>query len=261
MTKREPGANGCGANGVSKHSADVVELDCHAHPTDGEGEARCGGGCSGDHVCDDRGCGGHDDLAGLDGEAAGFDVVVSPAPAEIGELADACVRYVEQVVGVRLDYGAETLPLLDHYLEMRRPELKSRPEAMRLIVRAAGAYFGEVARRRIGAFWRTDDHDLLEWDLCAEPVYLSFNPFAVAYDAVHHGDEAGPTSHFELDDEDREAVETRLLELPALPEEEFYLLSTRLEVLDIAVDTVKARMVSAGLGDVAFGPQDYPSGL
>ena len=141
---------------------------------------------------------------------------------------------------------------------LRRAETALLPEAMGLIVRATGAYFGELARRRIGGFWRTQAaDDLVEWDLCAEPIYLSFNPFAVAYDAIHHGDEAGPTSPIELDDEDREAVAARLLDLPALSEDEFYLLSTRLEVLDITVDAVRNRMIASGLGSVTFGPDDY----
>jgi hypothetical protein len=182
-----------------------------------------------------------------------------PPPAEIAELAQGCVRYVERALRVRLDFSPDTLPVLDHYLATQRAELNAREEAMGLVVRVAGAYFGEVARRRIGAFWRTADSDPVGWDLCAEPVYLSFNPFAMAYDAIHHGDEAGPTSHFELQDEDRESVAARLAELPQLAEDDFYLLSTRLEVLDIAVDAMKARMMNAGLGEVVFGPEDYES--
>lgn len=181
----------------------------------------------------------------------------TPVPAQVAELSESCVRYVERSLGVRLDYAAETLPVLDHYLALQRGELQTRTEAMGLVVRVAGAYFGEVARRRIGAFWKATQGDAVEWELCAEPIYLTFSPFAVAYDALHHGDEAGPTSHFELDDEDREAVEARLAELPQLAEDEFYLLSTRLEVLDIAVDAVKARMMAAGMGEVAFGLDDY----
>jgi hypothetical protein len=95
------------------------------------------------------------------------------------------------------------------------------------------------------------------WELRLEPVYLSFSPIGVAYDAITHGDEAGPTAHFQLEDEDREAVEARLAELPAASDDEFFSFSTRLEVLEIAVDAIKARMMSSGLGDVAFEDDDY----
>src|ERR1044071_4902274 len=76
---------------------------------------------------------------------------LEPAPGTIGELADACVRFVQAAVGVPLDFRPETLPLLDHYLATRREELlaarAANPEAMGLVARAAAAYFGEVVRR------------------------------------------------------------------------------------------------------------------
>jgi hypothetical protein len=61
----------------------------------------------------------------------------------------------------------------------------------------------------------------------------------------------------QLEDEDREAVEARLAELPAASDDEFFALSTRIEVLDIAVDAIKARMMSSGLGEVVFTSEDY----
>jgi hypothetical protein len=180
-----------------------------------------------------------------------------PPPAEVAELAEACVRYVEKATGVTLDYLPETLPVLDHYVASRRAELLARPETVSLVVRTVGAYFGEVFRRRVEAFWHIAGGDSSLWEIRARPVYLSFCPFAVAYDAIAHGDEGGPTSPFQLEDDDREAVDQRLAELPAVSEEEFYMLSTRLEVLDIAVDVVKARMMGAGLGEVELSSDDY----
>jgi hypothetical protein len=180
-----------------------------------------------------------------------------PAPTEVAELAEACIRYVEKATGIRLDYQPETLPVLDHYVASRRAEVLTRPEAMSLVVRAVGAYFGEVFRRRVGAFWHVAGGDSSLWEVRARAVYLSFCPFAVAYDAIAHGDEGGPTSPFQLEDDDREAVDRRLAELPAVSEEEFYLLSTRLEVLDIAIDVAKSRMMGVGLGEVELTPDDY----
>jgi hypothetical protein len=181
----------------------------------------------------------------------------SPGPAAVLELAEACVRFVEGAVGIKLDYQAETLPLVDHYLASRRAELEARPEVVGLIAQAAGAYFGEVVRRRLDAFWHVPSDDPSTWELRARPVYLAFNPIAIAYDAIRHGDEEGPTAHFTLDDADREEVEARLAELPEVSDEEFYALATRLEVLDITVETAKARMMRDGLGDVVFDARDY----
>src|SRR5262245_60041324 len=178
-------------------------------------------------------------------------------PALAVELAEACVRFVEAALGVKLDFSPETLPLLDHYMASRREELLAKPETIGLVARAAGAYFGELARRQFRSFWHAPTEDPSTWELRFEPVYLAFSPISVAYDAITHGDEAGPTSHFQLEDDDREAVEARLADLPPSTDEEFFSFSTRLEVLEIAVEAIKARMMSSGLGEVVFGPEDY----
>jgi len=178
-------------------------------------------------------------------------------PAQVAELADACVRYVEAAVGVHLDYEPETLPVLDHYLRTRREELSKEPRAAGLVARVVAAYFGELVRRRFSSFWHVPSDDPSEWQLRFEPVYLALSPLEIAYDAMTHGEQGQPTAQLLLDDEDRDAVEARLSDLPAATDEEFFSLATRLEVLDIAVDAIKARMMSAGLGEVAFSPQDY----
>jgi hypothetical protein len=182
---------------------------------------------------------------------------VEEAPTAVADLAEACVRFVFAALGIRLDFTPETLPVLDHYIATRRDELNARPETIGLVARAVGAYFGEVVRHRMRSFWHVESDDPSSWELRLEPVYLAFNPLGVAYDAITHGDDDGPTAHLQLDDEDREAVEARLAELPAASDEEFFALSTRLEVLDIAVDAIKARMMSSGLGEVSFTSEDY----
>ena len=183
------------------------------------------------------------------------------APQAISELAEACVRFVEAALGVKLDFRPETLPVLDHYLASRRGELltaqSTNPEAMALVARSASAYFGEVVRSRFGSFWHMPSDEPTTWELRFESVYLSVNPLAVVYDAISHGDEEGPIAYLELEDEDREAVASRLGELPPASDEEFFSLATRIEVLEIAVDVIKSRMMAAGLGEVAFCSDDY----
>jgi hypothetical protein len=185
-------------------------------------------------------------------------IVPDPAPELVSELAEACIRYVQAVVGLKLDFEPETLPVLDHYLGGRRAEFEREPEAAGLIARVAAAYFGEVVRRKFTSFWHLpSEDDPSTWQLRFEPVYLSFNPYEIAYDAITLGDQGEPTAQFALDDEDREVVEARLAELPVASDEEFFSLATRLEVLEIAVDAIKARMMAAGLGEVAFSSEDY----
>ena len=178
----------------------------------------------------------------------------------VREVADACVRFVEAALGLKLDFSPEMLPVLDHYMATRRDELLSKPEMIGLVARATGAYFGEVVRRHLRSFWHTPSDDVSTWELRLEPVYLAFSPFAVADDAITHGDEEGITAHFQLDDEDREAVEARLSDLPTASDDEFFSFSTRLEVLEIAVDAIKARMMTSGLGEVVFTNDDYDEG-
>jgi hypothetical protein len=61
----------------------------------------------------------------------------------------------------------------------------------------------------------------------------------------------------EIDDADREAVAARLAELPPVPEDEFFAPSTRLEVIDIAVDAIRARRLADGEPEASLGPADY----
>lgn len=184
----------------------------------------------------------------------------SPPPAEVAELANACVRFVERKLGVPLDYTLETLPLLDHYLLEAREEVRDKPELYALIVNAAGAYFGEVVRRRLPSWWHMPSSDPASWQIQAEPIYLWFEPVAVAHDALMHGEGEGgegSVARLEIEEDDRETLVERLAELPAVTESEYYSLSTRVEIIDIAADVIKARMLESGLGDIVFTLEDY----
>src|ERR1051325_3036118 len=152
---------------------------------------------------------------------------LADAPEVVRELAEACVRFVHAALGLKLDFSPEMLPVLDHYVATRREELRSKPETIGLVARATGAYFGEVVRRHFRSFWYTPSDDVSTWEIRFEPVYLAFSPIAVADDAITHGDEDGATGQFQLDDEDREAVEVRLSDLPSASDDEFFSFSTR----------------------------------
>jgi hypothetical protein len=188
-----------------------------------------------------------------------------PPPAPVRDLAEACVRFVERAVGVKLDYEPETLPILDHYLAGARAAAPERPEARALVAHAAGAYFGEVVRRRYPSWWRIrpDGHDDPgAWRIELEPVYLSFSPVELVADALaREGEAPEPEARerLELEDEDRAAVAARLADLPEVSEDELRAPSTWLEVIDIAVDAIRARRLGEGEGepDALLGPHDY----
>jgi hypothetical protein len=176
----------------------------------------------------------------------------------VKDLAEACVRFVERKLKVKLDYEPETLPLLDHYLAEARGAAGERPEAGALVAHAAGAYLGEVVRRRYPSWWRADGDDPGAWRIELETVYLSFSPVELVADALHREGDAEASERLELEEEDRQAVADRLAELPPVDEDEFYAPSTRLEVIDIAVDAIRARRLAAGEeAEVHLGPEDY----
>lgn len=185
----------------------------------------------------------------------------SAPPDAVRDLAEACVQYVERSLGVALDYEAETLPLLDHYLLEARRSAADKPEALMLAAHAAGAYFGEVVRRRYASWWRAAAADPVDWRIELEGCFLWFSPVALAMDALDpdrdsRGEDEG-LSRFEMEAEDQEAAAARLAELPEASDDEFFAPSTRLEVLDIIVDAARARRVTAGEAAPRLRPDDY----
>jgi hypothetical protein len=185
-------------------------------------------------------------------------------PARVAELAEACVRYVERALGVRLDYEPETLPLLDHWLASARGG--SALEVSSIVAHASGAYFGEVVRRRYASWWAILGEDPSAWQVQLESTYLSLRPVEVAalalrpvepdegLDEVAAGVEL---ALLELDEDDRPAVAARLAELPPVTEEEYRSMATLLEVIDIAVDAARRRRLVAGEPELPLEPDDY----
>ena len=239
-----------------------------------------------------------------------------PSPQEIVDLAEGCVRFVERALGVKLDYEPETLPLLDHYIDLTRKAAGEKPEAIEVVALSAGAYFGEVVRRRFPCWWRIDK-GLSVARIEFGDMFLSFSPMdtilialrlkpaapapangashdpaalaalpagtngaldtrteeseedddeeeeevevveeepeVAGYEDVAQFDLAG----FELDEADQPVVAARLAELPPVRVEEYYAPSTRLEVLDITVDCVRAKRLGEGDPELALEPEDY----
>ena len=180
----------------------------------------------------------------------------APPPVAVAELAAACVRFVASKYKVPLDFVPDTLSLVDQYVRDARAELAEQPEAIDLVQASIGAYLGEVMRRAFGATWFCDgDHD--GWRLDFTFVYLTFNPIGMAREALSLAAQDGWHSHLETDPGEREFLETRLKLVGEVEEEEYYAPTTRFDVVEIAVDTLRAKMEADGNGDVTFGPDDY----
>jgi hypothetical protein len=158
--------------------------------------------------------------------------------------------------GVLPDGMPDTLSIVDQYVRDARAELAVRPEGLPLLVATVGAYFGEVLRGAFESSWRVEDGQD-EWRLEMEDVYLTFNPLGMAREALTLAEADGWHAHLEMDDAEREDVERRLAALPEVEGDEYYALATRFDVVEIAVDALRAKMLAAGLGSVFFTRNDY----
>ncbi len=179
-------------------------------------------------------------------------------PLEIAELAGSLVAYVRRALDFELDQTAETLPVLDHYLSLVRDNLVSRPELLPVVAPGVGAYFCEVVRADLPSFWCRTGPNPGDFHLCLRPVFLAINPLGIAYDVLTHGGEhEGPSPELLLLGADRAAVERRLADLPPVPPSEYYLLSTRLEVIQIAAEALRAQRLERHEALEFFRPGDY----
>jgi hypothetical protein len=177
-----------------------------------------------------------------------------PPPPEVHELAQACVGFVQQQLAFTLDYAAETLPVLDHYL---RGKLREAGAAAGLITASTGAYFGEVVRRRLpGARWHSPPGDYRSWRLEFEPFFLWFNPIGAAVEAASAEVSDGWNAHFQVLDEARGEVQRALGVSPEVAAEDYFTLGVRLEVLELVAD-VLAALESAQPKPRHFAPDVY----
>lgn len=189
-----------------------------------------------------------------------FDFEGVPEP--VIELALACVQYVQRALGLELDFEPETLSIVDHYTSQVRGELPTRPELLDLIGPAVGAYFGEVVRRHLGAFWRVPSGNFHDWQVCGRTAFLSINPIGVGYDAIAGSDDhKGPRSQLRAALEDRERVRERFERLPPMEADEYFTLCTRLEAIEIAMDALRGELIRRGYDEIEFDAEDYDAEL
>jgi hypothetical protein len=180
------------------------------------------------------------------------------SPETVRDLARACENYVGHALGFGLDYSATTLPVLDQYVRQVRDTLDQRPETLPLLARAVGAYFGEVLCQEMHGFWRLPSENVVDWQVCLKHVFVWINPIGVAYDALAgDAEHAGPGSSIRVAPEDRGLVKARLGQLSDVAQEEYYLLSTRMEVIELVVESLRRHMEESGYGDSSFDESDY----
>lgn len=65
---------------------------------------------------------------------------------------------------------------------------------------------------------------------------------------------------FEVDEDDRESIAERLAALPPVPATQYHSPSTHFEVVELIVETIRARRIAAGMApDAHLEPDDYAS--
>jgi hypothetical protein len=112
------------------------------------------------------------------------------SPAEVVEYADQAVQYVRRALGTTLEYDSDTLSVLDHYLRSVPGE---NAAAAHLVAATAGAYFGEVVKRRLGGAWELPSRDPGSWRMVLT-TGLWFSPAAMALAVIVGSDEDGNLS-------------------------------------------------------------------
>jgi hypothetical protein len=175
--------------------------------------------------------------------------VEDPVPARVREYADQAVAYVRRAVGVALEYDSDTLPLLDHYL---RQVMGTQPETLQLVIATAGAYFGEVVRRRLGGRWDIAGEEA-EWRMVL-PTGLNFSPLGFVASAIAQGDVAEFDSELDTPARMRPYVEQALARMGELPIDDYYSLCGRLDTLEHLHEVLVA--VAAQMMGTAVDPDD-----
>jgi hypothetical protein len=179
-----------------------------------------------------------------------------PPPDPVAELCAACMRFVATKYKVSLDGTPDTLSLLDQYVREARDAVRERPESIEVVAPPIGAYLGEVMRQTFRGEWFAEG-DYGGWRLYLSNVYLAFNPLGMGREAISMREEGGWNAHLVLDPGEREDIQQRLAAMPDVDEEEYYLPSTRLDVVQVVVETLRAKAEASGMGDVTFTKEDY----
>lgn len=188
------------------------------------------------------------------------EVEVQPAPELIVELADACVRFVQEALKLPLDYTTETLPILDHYAKATATAQHARDEVRDLLTPALGAYFGEVVRRALpGVRWHIPEsrQDFFSYRLEFESIFLHFNPLGIAREVLEQEEVEGSGSNFQVLDEARGMVIAVLEQNGEVSAEDYYTFSVRAETLELVI-SVLAELEHQHQGPPrVFGPEVY----
>lgn len=197
-----------------------------------------------------------DNLGDDDELAPPDDTVTDPPPIAIADLTAACVRFVQGKYGVPLDFSSDTLSLVDQYVRDARAEIALLPQSLDLVAGSIGAYFGEVCRRTFGGVWLAEG-DTSTYRLCFSRVFLATNPIGIGREAVLMQPDDLYFAHLHLEPSARPMVEERLRQLPSVELAEYYLPTTRFDVLSMVYEALRGKMIADGKSANRYAKADY----
>lgn len=176
---------------------------------------------------------------------------------------------VQQALSVTLDYSKTSLAFVDHYLQLAREE--DREPILSLLAAGAGAYFGNMICRELGAMWIGDGSDPRRLRLLLSHQLIHFSPMDQAFEAIIGGsmesdDPRHPPgmpidSSFHLSrsgtNSEQAFVENYLAQLTPLPEEHFYSLTARFETLELILELLANKQMLENKQPVRYEISDY----
>ena len=177
------------------------------------------------------------------------------ASSHVEEMAQTCVKYVQEALGLKLDFTPETLPILDHYV--RTKVGNTNEELAQLLISTLGTYFGEVIRQTLGAHWYAPGEEYTEYRLEFAPFFLHFNPLGVAAEVIQGEDVDGYGTHFQILDEARDVVEDALAKNETVSVDEYYSFTIRYETLELVTSVLMGLESLNQKLPRTFGPEVY----
>ena len=198
----------------------------------------------------------------------------APPPA-IDELVRAFREHVRRALDAPLPADPAALAVVDHYLSLARKE--SRAPILALLSAEAGAFFGELVRRNLGARWLGDGADPRRLRVLLTHRFCHFSPVDLATAAIL-GEDPPPDDprlppgppldlafHLRKGDEPEEDeagwVAARLAELRPVPADEYHGLTCRYETLELILQMLAARDAAASRPPRTWGVEDYLAAL
>ena len=206
-------------------------------------------------------------------------------PALVSDLHTSFADHMRRALDFAVDDSETSLAWVDHYLQTLRGE--TRRPILEIVAAEAGAYFGEVVRKEIGARWIGDGNNPRRLRLLLEPQFLHFSPIDQAYEVLlgedviendprlpdtapldpgfHPNDsvpdDAATAAHESAPASDAQWLAKALENRPQVTSQEYYSLTGKFETLRLLLELLAQKCASEGREPREYQLADYVSAL